>query len=157
MINLLARGKRIDNSQWIQGYYTKERSEQGPICSFITSENGNYAEVDEKTVGQFSGLVDENRIDSQGKTKLFAGDIVRILGGEHFQGSSELDDVCIVSWQTTGFELVSVKSGVGIGLGWGLDYDSITYLGNIYDNPEIMERYEPKAPPKVSQNSFEDF
>lgn len=80
MREILFRGKRLDNGEWIYGYYAKLPH---PITAFLkdyivevkfdeTDVVGetDYVLVNPKTVGQFTGLLDNN-----GK-KIFGDDIV---------------------------------------------------------------------------------
>ncbi len=135
MREILFRGKRADNGEWIQGkniHYVYVDGDDELKCAihpsgetFIHIENGfiQYRPflVNTKTVGQFTGL-----LDKRGR-KIFEGDKVKIAQGAGF-----------VEWSKTQCKFVIwiPKSNKFVPLSADTSYEVI---GNIHDNPEVME------------------
>lgn len=84
------RGKRLDNGEWLYGsllvsHFKDDKKER----YFITQFSGNYTfehEVDPATVGQFTGLKDNNGRD------IWEGDI--ISDGRQFNVKWDSRDAC---------------------------------------------------------------
>lgn len=129
---ILFRGKRVDNGEWIEGFFAKSGDK-----TFILIDNdiavGYVAmkEVIAETVGQFTGLTDKNG------TKIFEGDIIKEKDCVHNGEIQIVGDV----WQ------VCFKDGVFFAhnkmeakfVYWLKNFEVI---GNIYDNPELMDKEE---------------
>ena len=136
MREILFRGKRCDNGEWVQGFYVRADHhwhKNGIHKDWIAlgaSANGGWFALHNKyavkaeTVGQYTGLTDKN-----GK-KIFEGDIV--------QGKDRLEKHLEV------FGYIDHKNGSFVITGdfmthyrW-LDYE-VEVIGNIHENPELLE------------------
>lgn len=149
MREILFRGKRIDNGEWLEGYYLVAAG-MAFISAFGIREP---IHVDGETVGQFTGLTDKN-----GK-KIFEGDIIRYADGYDYRMYLESLE-CPEEYEGTDFSDIWTVDEViyGIKVGYpafdlrkhdfesnGLSelHESCNYfyevIGNIHDNPELLE------------------
>ena len=128
MREILFRGKRVDNGEWVYGYYhSYDISCAGKTKICCTYHVIRADNVYPETVGQYTGLKDVN-----GK-KIFEGDTVeglfyygqRILGVVVFKGGA-----CGLEWARGG-----VKEFDGFNQTCNIEYEVI---GNIHDNPELF-------------------
>lgn len=152
MREILFRGKRVDNGEWIEGFYAHSGEKK-----YILIDNdiavGYLAmkEVNPDTIGQYTGLTDKN-----GK-KIFEGDILHFKAyrGGGFACPIGTDIYYRVLFGHCNPDSDTLSEYVGF---WALDknYDeddlyecgnSINYLvdshgayviGNIHDNPELL-------------------
>lgn len=124
MREILFRGKRKDNGDWICGYYCYMQilNQSGHEHVIIEVDaDGHACAVDPLTVSQYTGLTDKN-----GK-RVFIGDIVICSAGCQHQ----------VIWeQDCGGMPAVTLSGLLDGYSWMGDEEVI---GNIHDNPELLE------------------
>ena len=129
MREILFRGKRLDNGEWIEGSYFRLGNKDvyiltGKLPIFACSLAYESYQVIPETVGQYTGLTDKN-----GK-KIFEGDIVR-YGGTYHQVVFEK------RWSNAYFGIM--MDGIET---WSFSSITSAYrmkvLGNIHDNPELL-------------------
>lgn len=125
MREILFRGKRKDNGEWVQGYLYRSSEKLNPFI-MLKSEKGASYEVNADTVGQYTGLTDKNG------TKIFEGDIVdfskRPDNGDYGTVIYDADETAF------GIEYYNIYRG----LGENYYPKNIEVIGNIYDNPELL-------------------
>ena len=91
-----------------------------------TTMYNDYFDTEDMILMQYTGLKDKNGVE------IYEGDIVRILGGEYEQGFYEWDEkVCIKDFIYDGFNLMMTVNQIG--------NEALEVIGNIYDNPELLE------------------
>jgi len=139
MREILFRGKRLDNGEWVNGYlFTGLFSSQ----AIETPGTDDFEDVDPATVGQYTGLTDKNG------AKIFEGDICRLIHDWHNGTTGEW---CAVvefgnpnSTYSWGWQLkrISGEMFVPAILLW-VDMEetgaTCEVIGNIHDNPELLE------------------
>ena len=139
MREILFRGKQVGNGEWIKGYYVFQKKRRGTFGQTVSEADfdhgcivamsGEMHEVVPDTVGQYTGLKDKH-----GK-RIFEGDcfktyctgfpvyrhIVRYYP-EHFAFMARCIERNTVHYLS--------------------DYSpsAIEVIGNIHDNPELLER-----------------
>lgn len=131
MREILFRGKRVDNGDWTYGYLFV-CWDRCYILWGMSGDNPIKEEVVPETVGQYTGLTDNN-----GK-KIFERDIVAEDRGwkglvEFFTEDIGSCGCCVPQFDGSGFK-AKYKN-----LDSGVDMRSCTIVGNIYDNPEMWE------------------
>ena len=128
MREILFRGLTVGTKEWVYGGYAKIGN-----TPFIISadEHGTilWYEVEPESVGEYAGLPDDNG------ERVFEGDVLKFSYTGKNRGVS-------------GKAVVSFKSGK-FGVEWGRNKDFVSLdgfanttmeaIGNIHDNPELME------------------
>lgn len=156
MREILFRAKRIDNGKWEFGSYLKHNNRQKCVIGdydkpedfddliiFSGFADWNmprplqYAKVDPETVSQFTGLIDKN-----GK-KIFEGDICRIYTLDTHEEKLFTVGIgkCVDEYEFESvFYAVWVEwEGTKVALSAAEGFDEVEVIGNIYDNPELLE------------------
>ena len=129
MREILFRGKRTDNGEWVYGNLVRGCDEKyAYIVEFGNKELcRNYINVKPDTIGQYTGLNDIYGV------KVFEGDIVKRFW---------FGKMCIYQ---IGYDngLASFIGRAGMKF-TTFDYDSEEFevIGNIYDNPELIKENE---------------
>ena len=135
MREILFRGKRYDDGEWIEGFFVVsdqryfilpiDKIDTWPFDWLKKDEYifGRFVEIIPATGGQFTGLTDKNG------TKIFEGDIVDI---------AKEDEPFIIEWceDTASFILSASTFCCDFDNYWGWETEVI---GNIHDNPELLE------------------
>lgn len=141
------RGKRVDNGEWVEGYYRMkfwmcgEGVEEAAMIQFL--DGSREYEVHPETVGQFTGLTDNDGV------KIWEGDVVKIDDNhplEYAVGSASSDNISHhkVYWDNERAMFWDTRLEDGDSLAGYCDGD-ITFLvegkviGNIHDNPELLK------------------
>jgi uncharacterized phage protein (TIGR01671 family) len=116
------------NGDWVYGLITKPYNEEYDFPAEMRNTDGvTGIEVDYKTIGQFTGL-----IDSEG-TKIFEGDIIQ-------DGYCDYNKY-VVEYSTERGGFLPFTHGDGCGcceINTLHDSTCHTVIGNIYDNPELI-------------------
>ena len=133
MREILFRGKRIDNGEWVDGAFLNDGDSAFYICPVVSDisygDHGNririgcWRKVEPSTVGQFTGMTDKN-----GK-RIFEGDILRIvLTDGHEDGPIVWSDI------DARYHFES-PDGCSYGI---CEWNDLEVIGNIHDNPELL-------------------
>ena len=126
MREILFRGKRISDGEWVEGYLGVEVG-GAPVIEYCGTDEdvGDYVEeqfVNPETVGQYTGLTDKNGV------KIFEGDICWFYGGDYYSGLWEQNAIVAITDMTDDEQTHYLKNA---------EYCEV--IGNIYDNPELLE------------------
>ncbi len=127
------RGRHQLSGVWVYGYYVKDE-----LIDYIDNGKGVKFAIYPETLGQFTGLKDKN-----GK-EIYDGDII------HYEVSGPYNQRnLIVSWLNyhAGWALATKVKNIGE---WAIKMDgqqgrgnyppisNYEVIGNIYDNPELL-------------------
>ena len=139
MREILFRGKRVENGEWVYGAYYG-------LCRITNKDGGFEYEhlmhqsnneplymVDPETVGEYTGLTDKN-----GK-RIFEGDIVRYRPEYWCEPLQSVVEYYADKWNYPAFDLKD-HDYEGNGLQFAHEEGVwLEVIGNIHDNPELLE------------------
>lgn len=122
--DILFRGKRIDNKEWVEGYYVPIANSLHLIYTgkFEIKRGGIYLDqvpVFSETVGRFTGLTDKNG------RKIFEGDVLKFRSGNY-----------VVEWLNEHSKFLQVDGQFTRELYICINESEV--IGNVYDNPELL-------------------
>lgn len=132
----LVRGKRKDNGEWVVGYYTVDAAGQEIIDVMNDMRLFESCHpIDPSTLGAYTGIADKN-----GK-RIFDGDIVRHYNDfrdpEKFDVGDIYWDGFGCKWRRTSNEFFPDDVEIS-----GNNEFIYEVIGNIYDNPDLLEEAE---------------
>ena len=148
MREILFREKNVDNGAWVYGSFIPDMLEvfcitdiDGFIKPFsLNKEELTEVRVERSTVGQFTGLTDKNG------TKIFEGDIIKIIDGEKIFiasvkfGDYNQPDKILKTHIGFYFDIANLASyRKDMGYWFGKTFSEIEVIGNIHDNPELLK------------------
>lgn len=116
------KAKRLDNGEWIEGYYWQNGCGNHFIRAILDCDKiviQDY-EIDPKTLCEFTGLYNKN------KNMIYEHDIVQYPSSGYKQEVKYgIWDECGYFYEVYGWDVPSFKG--------------IEVIGNIFDNPELLE------------------
>lgn len=129
MREILFRGKQIINGDWVEGNLLVPNLSNRDTQILMSTDTYRIRNVLPSTVGQYTGLTDKN-----GK-KIFEGDIIdtpdRLVKVVWFAGNAQFD-LHFIRYKddvtTTNFKGIHMR-----------DLKEYEVIGNIHDNPELLE------------------
>lgn len=149
MREILFRGKRRDNGEWVYGLLKYDSAgNPGCICGWVGdsgSETYQEIEVIPETVGQFIGRKDKNGVE------ICEGDIIQFETAKakgHSVDNVKANYVIVwaskcnhgdVLYDVTGFYAQSIKSDeTFMSISYLIKYNGAIVIGNKFQNPELL-------------------
>ena len=135
------RGKSLRTHKWVYGYYlpwhaVKDLENNEPYAQIFEEhlEDGKYIPkgwemVSYKTIGQYTGLKDKNG------NEIYEGDILEL---EDRYCKVEWHPTC-ACWDLTFAKYKNSHSKYDRAVGRTIYWKYYEIVGNIYDNPELLE------------------
>ena len=130
----LFRAKRLDNGQWVQGFICKKKYKSNKFyisCFHDKDDNEQFFAIDPDTICQCTGLKDNNG------NLIWENDVVGFWDTYSTEnGQAEMDCIGKVVWddETISFQVTNRLSAESYEV-----IDECSVIGNIFDNPELLE------------------
>lgn len=154
MREILFRGMSQHTDEWVHGWYQPPIRNYGAAITII-ADDGYFEDirVRPETIGEFTGL-----LDKKGK-KIFEGDIVELESHGYIptldRGVVIFKDGCFgieyqsdvarrFGWEKTFHRIGTISEWRDMGASGTITY-TYEVIGNIYDNPELLENGEKHA------------
>lgn len=143
------RGKRLDNGEWVYGYYfISERDiEDGFVWRDIPQiqqrygDHYQYFDVIPETIGQYTGLKDKNG------REIYEGDIVELTNTYKGMNTKSIVEIAFIDFTFAGkWRDENSPSGYMYNpLGsYNFPIVTIEVIGNIYENHELLGEHKSK-------------
>lgn len=142
MREILFKAKRLDNGEWVEGYYQKRFSSTSPIIEGVEhlifkSESPTvweYARIDKTTLCQYTGLTDKNgnKIWENDVCYYDDIDVCVVRFGEYDNNTGHKHVGFYTAWRKYKYMF---RSDIGF---WVKERE-LEVIGNIFDNPELLE------------------
>ena len=138
MREILFKAKRMDNGEWVEGYYQKRKdafeNDEHLIFRYESYHTWEYVKVDPDTICQYTGLTDKNG------NKIWENDVVfckQYIGGNQIDYHIEKG---YVEMKHGAFGLHRLKPDAYYRpfKDWLEDYE-YEVIGNIFDYPELLK------------------
>lgn len=118
------RGKDIKTGEWL---YVDLRNKESVTEAFIATIHRCNVKIKPETIGQFTGLTDKNG------NEIYEGDIVQSKL-KRLRIYDEILQICFANSEYCGKD----KYGSSTSLSLLEDYHTLEVIGNIHDNPELI-------------------
>lgn len=124
MREILFRGNRVDNGEWVYGHYVED--EQGASILYQNPEHGGLTRerIYPETAGQYTGMTDRNN------SKIFEGDRIAFVD---FLNGWETECIGEVVFSEFGWHFTNSITESNMN---SYDSDDIEIIGNIHDEEE---------------------
>lgn len=143
MKEILFKAKRVNNGEWVVGYYVCFNNTHHFIYSpYAETDCGGFYpemfEIDIATLCQYTGLTDKNG------NKIWENDVVKVDTHESNLVTTQIGATCsanIVEWECSSNYTIKYCPSDLMNLERWVNRTYITceVIGNVFDNPELVK------------------